>query len=207
MKIKQFIFLTLVLFVIAASSFACSSGGDESKKSLEAQATSGDAAGLEAAARLVAEGILEGSGDKVFAQISSSCQQKISRVEVTKQIDSTSSYLVNILGASLDDFSVEDIETKNVIENDKGQARYTILVKGKSLDALKKLAEESNKKNNSSTVGTDSTETTTTTLPFDKPTQWFDFVYEDSSWRLESCQEFLEAAILASPKSTTTTSK
>lgn len=200
-----------VLLICAMFIVSCSNGeNNPDSSSLAETSTQPDSRGLNAAAKIVAQGIIDANGDAVFAQISRACQQKISRLEVSKQLKTSRAYLTTFLGASMDDFSVKSVETRNVKKGEIGQARYTIVVKGDSRKALAKFQEEGGLDSITTTTTAKSNGSTTTTtqlkLPFDEPTDWFDFVYESSSWRLESCQEFLAASGALSSKATTTTS-
>ena len=170
-------------------SAACSSTKSDSKidnDSLAAAATVGDSSGLSSAAKLIAQAILDADGDRVFAQISKDCQSKLSRPEVSKQLRTVRAYLTTFVGASLSDFSASKVETRRVKKNIRGQARYTIEVKGESRKALEKTLQGNTKPSNDDAQGP--------TFSFDEPTEWFDFIYEDSTWKLQSCEEFLESA-------------
>ena len=185
----------LVLLVVSLSVSACvtsKSNQSVDSDSLAAAATIEDSSGLRAAAKLIAQGILDADGDLVFAQIPKNCQAKLSRSEVSKQLRSVRAYLTTFVGASLEDFSITKVETRKVKKAAIGQARYTIEVKGKSREALAKTLEKDDEPQQ--TLGGSSTTRARPTISFDEPTEWFDFVYESSTWKLESCQEFLESA-------------
>jgi hypothetical protein len=197
-----------VLAIILALTFvvtSCSSDkGDEkvTPKSLEEASTLEGAAGLSAAAKLIANGIIAGDGDMVFNQLSSTCQAGLSRTEITKQLRTARAYLTSFLGAKLEEFSVKSVETRRVKQGDAGQARYTIEIEGKSKEVIEKFLSERNSSTTlPSSSQTPSAETTTSSnapVSFNEPTQWFDFVYEQSSWRLQSCDEFVDATGLLS---------
>jgi len=200
--------IALSISLLAASCSSSKSNEIVDNDSLAAAATVGDSSGLSAAARLIAEGILDADGDRVFAQITKDCQSKLSRNEISKQLRTVRSYLTTFLGASLDDFSVTKVETRRVLKDKTGQARYTIEVKGKSKDALSNALDKNSKQ---PAAGESSTSSTSPGLArrdfsFDEPTEWFDFVYESSTWKLDSCQEFLESAgVLTNSAATTST--
>lgn len=210
---KAITFMVFVLLVCLLVGSCSSSKKDDGADSLQQASTLPDSKGLNAAAKILAQAIIDANGDVVFAQISTNCQAKISRTEVTRQLKTARAYLTTFLGANMDDFTVKSIETRNLKKGESGQARYTIVVKGDSRKALAKFQEEGGTNSNTSTTSPSSDETTTTTevtLPFDEPTDWFDFVYEGSTWKLESCEEFLAASGLVPGNkisTTTTTSK
>jgi len=189
MKSKGVFVAVTILLAVSLFSSACSSTKSSSSvdnDSLAAAATVGDSSGLSSAAKLIAQAILDADGDRVFAQISKDCQSKLSRTEVSKQLRTVRAYITTFVGASLEDFSVTKVETRRVKKDATGQARYTIEVKGESRDALAKALEE----NNNTATG----DSKRPNVSIDEPTEWFDFVYESSTWKLESCQEFLESA-------------
>jgi|GEM_PF-6737837 len=201
MKFKS---TTLIISIVISMSLviaSCTSSESTSavdNDSLAAAATAKDSSGLSSAAKLIAQAILDADGDRVFAQISRDCQSKLTRTEVTKQLRTVRAYLTTFVGASIDDFSVAKVETRRVTKGESGQARYTIEVKGESRDALAKALEELNDPENPNSNAP--------SFSFDEPTEWFDFVYESSTWKLESCQEFLESAGVLTNSTTTTTS-
>lgn len=191
------IILSLVISVslISVSCTSSSSSSSVDSDSLAAAATVGDSSGLSSAAKLIAQGILDADGDKVFAQISKDCQSKLTRTEVSKQLKTVRAYITTFVGASLEDFKVTKVETRRVKKDETGQARYTIEVKGDSKDALTKALEENNR--------TKTDDEDKINFAFDEPTEWFDFVYESSTWKLESCQEFLRSAGVLTNSTTT----
>jgi hypothetical protein len=207
---SKFILISVAIFAFVLVGACSSSKSDDQTQSLEAASTKEDSTGLNASATLLAQGIIKADGSSVYAQISSECQLKVSRTEVSKQLRTAKAYLTSFLGARLEDFEVESVETRKVVKGKTGQARYTIKVNGESRDALAKFQEEQDAKKASSTAPQSGGVTSTTqpdiVLPFDEPTDWFDFVYESSSWRLQSCEEFLEASGLVQvPNSSTST--
>jgi hypothetical protein len=66
--------IALSISLLAASCSSSKSNEIVDNDSLAAAATVGDSSGLSAAARLIAEGILDADGDRVFAQITKDCQ-------------------------------------------------------------------------------------------------------------------------------------
>lgn len=180
MKVQRlFLFICCVLVVMSVAT-ACSddkkSAGSD-KKTVEK--TSG---GVTQAAQSLVDGLLSADGRKVYQYLSRDCQSKISSQKLESQLKTARAYLSGFIGISFDDFAVTDIETQDVQENKKAQVRFTLSVTGKSREAIEKYMA-----NNADTPGEEQT------FPFDEPTQWFGFVYEDSSWRLSQCDEFLSS--------------
>ncbi|MFN8015640.1 MAG: hypothetical protein U0R17_03385 [Acidimicrobiia bacterium] len=197
---KKIAYIALVLvFILTITS--CSKDSKDKPKDLRSIAEQRDAKGLNASARLLAEGIVKADGNQVFDQISTQCQFKLSKTSIVKQLRTVRAYLTTFLGASLDDFSIKSIETRNVKTGKTGQARYTILIEGKSRELVAKAlggTSTTASSSTSTTVPNQETTTTVSTFPFDKPTDWFEFVYEGSSWKLQSCDEFLKSSGLFS---------
>lgn len=203
-KLTSTYFVLSMVLVLVFSLTACSSSDSNSNgngEDLAVAATDKSSLGLSAAAKLIAQAIIDADGDKVYAQISGECQSKLSRVEISKQLRTVRAYLTTFLGASMDEFSVEKIETRQVKAGESGQARYTINVVGKSREVLANAL-----KDPSPTVSNGSTSSSLPKFSFDEPTDWFDFVYEGDTWRLQSCEEFLvSSGVLTNSTSTSTT--
>lgn len=199
------VLFTIAVLVICVMVAGCSSGSDESGSNIDTltkAATKQDSTGLKAAASLIAEGIITSDGNLIYRQLSSECQEEISSDTVYKQIRNMKTFLTNFVGADLNDFSVKSVDTQNVVDGKSGQARYTIDAVGKSKTAFEAYAKKLKAQNATSTTTTATVEpgseqTTTTvvqSLNLNEPTDWYDFVYESSTWKLQDCKEFLQAA-------------
>lgn len=201
MRLVSWATKAFVAFIIFATLSACTSTETSShKNTLEETSMKQSSVGVTAAAQLIAEAVLSGEGKVVYRHLSSQCREKVTASEISSQLKTARSYLTSFVGAELEDISIKSVETQNVKQGDRGQARFTIDIKGKSRDAVYAALEKSFYA--TSTTGPEQTnEKSTYVYPFDQPTQWFEFVYEDETWKLKDCEEFLATSSLVSTPS------
>lgn len=123
-------------------------------------------------------------------------KNKTNADDLTESLVSGRAYLTSFIGADIDDFAVSEIETRRLKMGVSGDARYTLNVTGKSRQVLEEYLVQQKSDSESSTTAPGITKATTTTvpnsrLPFDEPTKWYSFVYQDGSWKLNDCDAFL----------------
>lgn len=185
--------LSALFCVMCLSISAC--GSDSASKSEDpvVRARDENSVGLNAAAEIVAHAILDGAGQTIYVQMSQECRAKANPTDLTQQLKTSKAYLKSFLGVEPGDIAVDRIETQKVVRAKTGQARYTLKIEEKSKEALERYFTQQR-----STSSTQAGDIAPATTSLDAPTQWFDFVYEDDSWRLDDCDDFLSQTGLLS---------